>query len=932
MITKNIKMDIEKGIISQNDLTLYLGDYDSCTLQFTFYNKGKMFDVSQYKARLSIKTPSNMAIQEDLILLDNYSGYLVLSHNKTSELGKHECQVQFYDETNVKKLSLQKFNYVVSDVVISEDDVIKENSFSIIQDTLERVELAEEKAQEIIDRIGEFEGLDSKVDTIETNIALIQEKDLQQDKEISNKLSTLIYEEDKIKTQNDIDMLKQEIAEAESNINNKVKINNISTDINFVENNGVIESVNGLKISGIGTEKELESRVEILESKVDVESVSSAIAKAIENIDSGSKLEVTENNIVEDVSLGSFEPTRFTFDNFLDVSCELLIKSSISSYENVILFIEGQFIRILDSVILFYGFGSFEVFNYNISQYRGQKIRLRATLGADKVKRIYINNKLIAERYNANNKLGVTTNSLTLINNDLLETSNLFFANRQLTPQEIEHNFSILNTTPSINKINGYVISTDTSHVQDRLGRTQEDINKTFYKSFCQEIISNGEDITVENGLNGYLLGAKMEGQTLKNEILSLKSKDPLIDYSNEVYTLQANGQYLQYITFDVNTKPNTQYTIILNVLENTMVCDGAFSFYISDTDGFPTSTDVTTFKSSLVGKKGIIKGLITSKNTSGTLLRWGLHSKVTSGTLKIKDITIVEGDFTNKEINPISIGMYSAKAIITNNGEKYCFYASEEDKAQDKVIELPFAEDTITINEDGSGTWVNVSEKVNLVTLFTPNGFVKTTTVGTNTTRWYFSKWFRGSIISGLADFNGWSNSVNSTDEPCVGTLTNSTLQVRVPNEITTSQEVYDYLKNNNMLGNCILKFSKANIETHIPKELMPTIATYETNNFIFGEEVKPSKASVTLPASSTESKLTNIVAQQGLNIAALDKKVTSNTSNIESLKTTTISYGIRLASLESATSEIATLKDNVTTLENEIALGLDKILEALV
>lgn len=56
---------------------------------------------------------------------------------------------------------------------------------------------------------------------------------------------------------------------------------------------------------------------------------------------------------------------------------------------------------------------------------------------------------------------------------------------------------------------------TTTDNVVDRAGRTQEQINQTFYKRMCKEIPSpSGEPITVENGEEGYVLSAEIKGNT----------------------------------------------------------------------------------------------------------------------------------------------------------------------------------------------------------------------------------------------------------------------------------------------------------------------------------------------------------------------------------------------------------------------------------
>ena len=99
-----------------------------------------------------------------------------------------------------------------------------------------------------------------------------------------------------------------------------------------------------------------------------------------------------------------------------------------------------------------------------------------------------------------------------------------YIYDRELFSQEIERNFSFLNNVPSIKELHTtdstgktsiLKLASDTDHVEDRSGRTQEQINRTFYKRMCKEIPSpSGEPITVKNGEEGYVLSAEIKGNT----------------------------------------------------------------------------------------------------------------------------------------------------------------------------------------------------------------------------------------------------------------------------------------------------------------------------------------------------------------------------------------------------------------------------------
>ena len=101
---------------------------------------------------------------------------------------------------------------------------------------------------------------------------------------------------------------------------------------------------------------------------------------------------------------------------------------------------------------------------------------------------------------------------------------NVLIYNLPRAPQEIQNNFSVLNNLPSIKELHTtdstgktsiLKLASDTDHVEDRSGRTQEQINRTFYKRMCKEIPSpSGEPITVKNGEEGYVLSAEIKGNT----------------------------------------------------------------------------------------------------------------------------------------------------------------------------------------------------------------------------------------------------------------------------------------------------------------------------------------------------------------------------------------------------------------------------------
>ena len=321
--------------------------------------------------------------------------------------------------------------------------------------------------------------------------------------------------------------------------------------------------------------------------------------------------------------------------------------------------------------------------------------------------------------------------------------------NRALAQQEIQHIFSVINNTPSIKELHttnaeGETIilklASDTDHVEDRSGRTQEEINRTFYKRMCKEIPSpNGEPITVKNGEEGYVLSAEIKGNT-------------------QLFK-RAKGSQDEWIVI-----PNDEGR---------------------DTVAFEYKLD-------------------------------------------------------------------STQAIISNNGEPYPIYANEEDETNKKVISLPFEEDKVTLNDDGSATWIKAGE---------------TNLVLTGVENWVLKPDYSSDItLTCMCDLN-----VSKKDNVVICDKLN---YITTP-ELKSKRGVYGGGWNGAIYMSLLkteletadlsgfkkwLSINKpsftymieSHVTTHIPKELMPTILTDKTNILEVGGAVKPSSFKVILPVDA--------------------------------------------------------------------------------
>ncbi|WP_337528848.1 BppU family phage baseplate upper protein [Zhenhengia sp.] len=317
--------------------------------------------------------------------------------------------------------------------------------------------------------------------------------------------------------------------------------------------------------------------------------------------------------------------------------------------------------------------------------------------------------------------------------------------NKILAPQEIAHNLSALNNSPSIKELSTtdstgktsiLKLASDTDHVEDRAGRTQEQINRTFYKRMCKEMPSqNGEPITVKNGEEGYVLSAEIKG--------------------------------------------NTQLF----------------------------------------------------KRVKGSQDEW-----------------IVIPNDEGRDTVAFEYKLDSTQAIISNNGEKYPIYATEEDKANKKVISLGGVgdvQDTLEILEDGSVVLTDIFDRVTL----DGSEDEKWSLQGANRIICPINGLFGGEInttncICDTINSSSWNTLTSKDNQNLIATIND---HVGIGTGFaSTEQELRQKLQANPI---AIIFKKKIPTTTHIPKELIPAILTHKTNILEVGGAVKPSSFKVTVP-----------------------------------------------------------------------------------
>jgi len=225
-----------------------------------------------------------------------------------------------------------------------------------------------------------------------------------------------------------------------------------------------------------------------------------------------------------------------------------------------------------------------------------------------------------------------------------------------------------------------------TNDVVNSFNKTQDEINKSFYKGFSAEFVSNGEDIVINDVIGDEVFGARLEGQTVKNyATVHIDGKNP--------------SKYTP-LSFDIEL--NKTYTIVFEQLS------GASDYgFICLTKGFTRLTTPYNAKIQISNKQpnGVRFGVVQTNYASEIPTNGEFGIEISGipalGTISDK-IIILEGDCTNKidYYTFDSVGLSSTKATITNNGEKYSFY--------NPIIE---GKTVVMRTPKGTNNWVEISE-----------------------------------------------------------------------------------------------------------------------------------------------------------------------------------------------------------------------------
>ena len=182
----------------------------------------------------------------------------------------------------------------------------------------------------------------------------------------------------------------------------------------------------------------------------------------------------------------------------------------------------------------------------------------------------------------------------------------------------------------------------------------------------------DGQHITATDTIEGRSKSAILKGQTFVN-VYDYTSSTFIGEATieNGVITLKANGGWVVINNKLPMLKPNTNYTIFVNILSNTLNYSSIELDYALRVEGDTGNSGFITGFDIPKGSVGIFKKLLTTKESLSTtnLSDVRVHASANGGEIKFTYM-IIEGDHTQEDI-PYFEGMQSVKMpVLTTTGK----------------------------------------------------------------------------------------------------------------------------------------------------------------------------------------------------------------------------------------------------------------------
>lgn len=221
------------------------------------------------------------------------------------------------------------------------------------------------------------------------------------------------------------------------------------------------------------------------------------------------------------------------------------------------------------------------------------------------------------------------------------------------------------------------------NNIVDRLNSDFDNVHQRINDSNYLEY--SGSNIKADNSYYGYTKEISVKGRTLQNlypklDINNYFKKSTMIKFDENVIKFTADGTYQDFWLKKeaLNVKPNTTYTLVIDVLKNTIVnTQSDEMLHLLNTTNLFTN-QMSFFKNEVALNKNTAVGrykfkVITKDNLSVAAFatRCYLSAEAISGELWVK-YSLLEGDYTNIDFDiPYFAGIKSVgESYVTEEGK----------------------------------------------------------------------------------------------------------------------------------------------------------------------------------------------------------------------------------------------------------------------
>ncbi len=372
-----------------------------------------------------------------------------------------------------------------------------------------------------------------------------------------------------------------------------------------------------------------------------------------------------ENNIFKDITKAIADSKDFTYlENILDKASKLSekLKENTSSATNINSNLESNITeanninsKLLENTSTATGLNKNLESNIDLAKEVKETIKDLDTKNTEATSNIGqltdLNNKAQELSNNINQALPLNSELVRNTESAKVTNTNLAATNQEATSKNTELQASLEKTKEFIDGLDGSQnipqLRLDVTELQNGLKSNQA-------------LAYQGSSISSNDTLEGRTEGMRIKGRTLVNLVNIRKmilSKETT--FEDDIIKFRKTGSDITYLQIPFLSKPNTTYTIMYTIVKNTveqpdsenyiLYPDGVFGDFSSTMNTFPQN-----------GQTGLNKFCLNTKSALFGKFSLGFHRVNIGAEIWIKNLMILEGDWTNKEIPDFFEGIKS--------------------------------------------------------------------------------------------------------------------------------------------------------------------------------------------------------------------------------------------------------------------------------